>query len=264
MKAIVSTTHDDKYLFFLPIVCFMWNKLGVDVICFAPKAKADDFNFLNLIARCGLSERNMVYSFDAPEHKQPTYAQCSRLFAAALDLPKEEVLITSDIDMAVFKVPPHEEMFWTGLTIYGGDLVPPKQFPMCYASATVEDWRNVMKINGRSYQQCLDDLLGEIECEGFRGNMWSKDQEELWNHAHENAIIISRARPGTQFASNRVDRDDANWRSYVNENLFDAHLWRPGYTDENFANILELLKMKYPDENFDWLINYRNEYIKLL
>lgn len=77
-------------------------------------------------------------------------------------------------------------------------------------------------------------------------------------------ILIPRARPGTQFAANRVDRDDINWRAYVNDDLVDAHLWRPGYTDENFANIMELLTMKYPNEDFTWLRTYNEQYKNLL
>lgn len=266
MKAVISTTYDDRYLFFLPIVAWCWNKLGVDVICFLPSRDNpiltnNDYQKIELIKR---NSSASLFEFKCPENKEATYAQCSRLYACCLDLPKDEVLVTSDIDMAVFKVPPHEGSFWYALTILGVDLVPEGQFPMCYASGTAEDWRETMQINGRSYQQCLDGLLGEIECENMRGNYWSKDQGVLYNQAHETAIKLPRARPGTQFANHRVDRDDINWRSYVNDDLIDAHLWRPGYEENNFNNILELLQAKFPNDNFQWLVDYRNEYIKLL
>jgi len=215
--------------------------------------------------------------FNAPEHKEATYSQCSRLYGACLDLPLDEILITSDVDMAVFKLPPYIDD--NTITIFGSDLVPKNQFPVCYATAKVKYWGEVMgvfdtdynPVQGdfisskiKTYQEKLDELLGGIECESFRGNYWGKDQEELYNKTWEDAALFDRARPNTQFADHRVDRDDVNWRSYVNDELIDAHLWRDGYTDQNHANIMELMRMKFPDEDFTWLENYQKQYKELL
>lgn len=267
MKAVVSTTYDSKYLFFLPIITWCWNKLGVDVICFSPELRVMEMAKLELINQTMQAMNCSVHYFKSHEHKEATYAQCSRLYAAALDLPPHEVLITSDIDMAIFRIPENMGGF---MSIFGHDLVPPKQVPICYISGAVDEWRTRFKIMGRTYQECLDDLLSGIEAEHFRGNFWSKDQEEAYNriigdpwpsgHAH----LLPRARPGTQFAMNRVDRDDINWRSYTGPELIDAHLWRPGYEENNFKNIFELLQSQYPNDNFDWLKQYREQYIKLL
>lgn len=267
MKAIISTTYSDTYLYFLPIVTFCWNKLGVDVICFMP-LRSLPFNNgerLNLIQETlnVIDAKCEFKLFDAPEHKEATYAQCSRLYGACLDLPEDETLFIGDVDMAIFKLPPYEK---NGFTIFGADLVPVGQYPMCYISASVRSWRVLLK-RVKTYQEHLDSLLGDIECESFRGNYWGKDQETAYNliHPHKEFFKeINRARPNTQFAGHRVDRDDINWRSYVSDELIDAHFWRPGYTDGNFANIMELMKMKFPNEDFQWLIDYTNEYKKLI
>jgi len=274
MKAVISTTYDDKYLFFWPIVAFCWDKLNVGTICFAPESRHYDARqsekmglIADMLIRLKLRQVFQFYKFECPEHKEATYSQCSRLYAAALDLPNDEVLITSDVDMAVFRVPP---MMDFGFSIFGTDLVPFGQMPMCYISATKHDWQRAFNPAELTYQAALDRLLKDIECENFRGNYWAKDQEEAYrkikqyqydgNWLHQ----FDRARPGTQFANHRVDRDDINWRSYCTPCLMDAHLWRPGYTDENFSNIMELLMTQYPNEDFGWLISYRSEYIKLL
>jgi hypothetical protein len=107
--------------------------------------------------------------------------------------------------------------------------------------------------------------LGELESTHFRGNFWSRDQEIMQRQFIKSDLVkISRARTGTQFARQRVDRDDINWQSYLGSNLIDAHLWRPGYTEENFIKIIQLLHFQYPEENLQWMWDYRNEYIKLL
>lgn len=269
MKAVISSTYDNNYLFFIPIVTWCWNRLGVDVICFVPYSDYIGNEAINQIPaqimRDSIVKYNLrceLHYFKATKNKQATYAQCSRLYAACLDLPEDEVLVSSDCDMANFKIPPHEN----NITIFGSDLVPNGQFPMCYATGTVKEWRESFGINWyhKTYQFMLDELLGNIECDHMRGNYWGKDQQTLWENTKDIAIKIPRARPNTQFASERVDRDDINWRHYLGDSLIDAHLWRPGHEENNFLNILELLKMKYPDDNFDWLISYREQYIKLL
>lgn len=278
MKAILSTTYDDRYFFFLPIVAWSWNKIGVDVINFLPAAASDtDYNkYLEWLPRTNLIH-NTIHDmgikcefqyFNCPDHKAATYAQCSRLYGACLDLPEDEILVTADVDMAIFG----KYLFTKHATldIYGADLVPEGQVPMCYVSAPVSYWRGIMDINGRNLQECLNELVGSIECEHFRGNQWSLDQGTLYkqlfglNKPLLHAYQHWRGRPGTQFAGNRVDRDDNNWREYVNPSLIDAHLWRPGFSEENFEKILNLFEAMYPEEDFMWMIDYRNQYLKLI
>lgn len=288
MKAIISSTYDNRYLYFLPITTWLWNKLGVDVICFMPEPegeidllgyKVDQDRRYALINNTILANNLSlsVCRFNALRHKQATYAQCSRLYGACLDLPEDEQLIIGDIDLAPFKVPPTNEK---GFTIFGSDLVPEGQYPMCFISAKKKYWNFPFRINygqidtgkgtaytvTHTYQELLDNLLGDIECENMRGNYWSKDQQTAFEKisALSDVHLVPRARPGTQFATNRVDRDDINWRAYVNDELVDAHLWRDGFTEQNHANIMELLQMKYPNENFNWLVEYTEKYKQLL
>jgi hypothetical protein len=271
MKAIISTTLDDKYLFFLPIVNWCWNQLGVEVICFRPfvdsRYGSNIFKKEYLALEYGeiFSGKNISPEFYCPEHKGATYSQVSRLYAAALNyFPHDEVLITSDIDMAVLKVPPYVESDIAPITIFGTDLVPTGQYPMCYASAKANDWKRIMKIGDKTFQECLDEQLAHEEMENMRGNLWCRDQELLFKHAYMDVYPVPRARPGTQFASNRYDRDDSFLLDRLSPDTIDYHLPRPGYEENNFNQILTVLKYHYPNENFDWMVEYRNQYIQLL
>lgn len=268
MKVAISSNFNDKYFFFSPIVAFCWGKLGVLVDYIFPENElylGEKFRLVTYNSIIGSSKgfgqpMGLVFkTFKSPSHKEITYSQCARLFNGIEN--SDHLLMTSDVDMAVFKLPPYEEGMFT---IWGVDLVPPKQFPMCYATNKSHEWWKVFN-KGRDMQKCLDDMLAYIECESFSGNYWAKDQEELYNYLNYSSVsAYPRARPGTQFASHRVDRDDINWRSYLGPDLIDAHLWRPGYTEENFANIMELLTTQYPNDDFQWLIDYRQNYISLL
>lgn len=274
MTAVISTTYDDQYLFYLPITTWAWNKLGIDVICFVPHYESPSLSVekYDLISETMWGDAFQMCFFTAPKHKEATYAQCSRLYAAALPwIPDDEALIIGDIDMAVFNKQYFGQYNDGKIHVVGADLVPDFQYPMCYIAMPATKWRMIMDIKNNDTPQIkLDRLLGDLECEHFRGNYWAKDQETIYNHLQFNYLFEDgeglikhfRASPGTQFATRRADRD--GWPEVIPPDIIDAHLPRPGYTPENFARILNLFQAMYPNEDFTWMIDYRNEYVKLI
>lgn len=284
MKAVVSSTYDSKYLFFIPIITWCWNKLGIDVICFMPEPnnleKGIKLNLImNTMRREGFLPKEGFWHFKCLEHKEATYAQCSRLYAAALDLPEDEVLVTSDADMGVFTrgifdvLASHSLNDGVDISILGPDLVPDKQVPMCYIIGKVSRLREIYGINERTYQQCLDDLLGDVDSVSMRSDYWAKDQEEAWERIYgkyrdENKPYKVgyglRTNGQNQFATKRLDRDDAFLLERLSQDIIDFHMPRPGFEENAFSQIMTVLKYFYPDCDFQWLIDYRNEYIKLL
>ena len=163
--------------------------------------------------------------------------------------------------MICFRQPPYNNM----LTVWGSDLVPQGQMPMCYITGTVKQWKEAFGIGGRTYQQCIDDLLGDDECKDYRGNRWSRDQELAHDCISKlNHSLVPRAREGTQWAKNRLDRDDSYILDRLNLSNEDFHMNRPGYEDKNFQIILTILQYHYPQEDFGWLVSYNEEYKKLL
>jgi hypothetical protein len=207
-----------------------------------------------------LPDNVTIATFNCEPHKAATYAQCSRLYAAALDFHPSEVLVTSDIDMAVFNLPPID---W-GMTIFGSDLTPQGQYPICYAIDTAAGWKHSMNIGDKTIQECLDELLGHINVDNMRGNYWGKDQETLHYHTHKTAKLYKRAKPGTQFATHRIDRDDAYWEERLNWDVFDAHLWRPFHATENAEKIIKLFSYFYPYDNLTWIKEYAEKYRSLI
>lgn len=269
MKAVFSTTPDDQYLFFVPIAAWSWWMTGVKSIVFTAEDPCYDPIYeqkFELIKNNTPKGTSFHPIWQTPD-RLATYAQCSRLYAGALPgLDDDEVLVTTDVDMAIFGRP-FESFKDGGIHILGHDLVPARQFPMCYVAMPVHAWKKVMQIGDKTYQDCLYDLLWPIQCDHMRGNYWGKDQgtvEEAIVASHIPYTTWPRAKWGTQFAENRLDRDGWDVANVDFKTLIDAHLPRPGYTEENFAKILQLFETMYPDQSFGWLIDYRNEYIKLI
>jgi len=273
MKAIVSTNYDPKYIFFMPLLVKCWNKLGVEMLFLLPTTKEDKnvalFEFCRewCIKVRDSEKRIFFYFFEPPTaNHEVTYTQVSRLFAAAdIHIPDNEILILSDSDMLVFQLPPHDPN--GAFSIFGADLVPPNQYPICYISATAAAWRETF-VKGRRLQKCLDDELAHENCENMRGNLWGRDQEKCSEYIKPtNPVLYNRAYEGTQFATRRVDRDNAYWLEDLmrgDRNIVDAHLWRPGYTEENSEKIIRLLEIMYPEDSFHWIREYAAAFRNLL
>lgn len=275
MKVVISSTYDDKYFWFIPLVAWLWNKLNIQTICFVPLRIPFTSNEKDIPKMYGLKEiairQNMILEFFiCPNYKEATYAQVARLYAAAIDfLPEDEVLITSDCDMGVFGQK-FQQLNDGQIHSFGGDLIDiheAKQYPLCYIAMPVKEWRRIMDIDGKTYQQCLDETVGVIECDHFRGNQWSLDQNTIYNQFKKHdviPIIHNRAKYPERFARNRLDRDDSFLLDRLSPDNVDYHFPRPGYEENNFNQILTVLKYHYPNEDFNWLVDYRTAYLKLL
>ena len=267
--AVISTTYDPKYLWYLPITTWVWNKMGFKVVCFMPYGHTDGDEYMgNLVVDTLVKEglNGVRHYFDCPKHKEATYSQCSRLYASAVDLPEDETLVISDIDMLVLNTDYFLPAADGIIDIYGADLVPPNQYPMCYGVANVGTWRKL--IGEGTPQQHLDRLLGHIECENMRGNYWASDQENLYNLIHSNDEVDyrlhNRAKPGTQFATQRLDRDDSFILDRLSPDIWDYHMNRPGYEPQNFEKIMAILSYYFPHEDLSWVEFYNKSFVNLL
>jgi len=261
MKIAISSTYDSKYLFFLPIVSYTWKLIGCDVICLMPApVSSEDHKKLEIVKQY-MPNNCSIYHFICNAEQAATYSQCSRLYAASLCENDEDWFMMSDIDMIVFSSDYFMMEANEGFTVFGADLVPENQYPICYIKGKVKYWKEHVT-KGLSYQECLDNLLGDIQCENMRGNYWAKDQEEIYNIVSKTSpTLIKRARPNTQFASIRLDRDDAYILDRLNPDILDYHINRPGYEDDKFAIIMSILEHYYPGKN-EWIKKYKESWIQ--
>ena len=261
MVAILSATDNPLYSFFIPITTWSWNRLGIKTCVFIPK---QEYSNSFKLAIDETSIINHFYPFEAEPKRIPTYSQVSRLFGSCIDEYKEEYLITGDIDLAVFS-----DLFskadLNAINIYGEDLTNYTEFPLSFIGMPYSKWEQIFNTKGRTAQECVSELIDPIEGENIRGEQWSYDQWYATKKIKESGIEYNshlRSKSNTnRTARNRADRD--GWQYDVN-GLVDAHLPRPGYEAENFNKILKLFKEVYPQENFDWMSDYRNLFVSLL
>jgi hypothetical protein len=258
MIALISTTSDPLYSFYMPITSWSWAKRGIKPYIYM-------FGFNKMMYEVyNWSKTAGGKVFEVPDERQVTYAQCSRLYGHLIEKAEEnETIVVGDIDMAYFGDMIKDE---PEINIYGSDLVPDGQFPMCYIAMSKENWRIVMG-DETDLIEALDKLLGKEECNNKRGDWWCRDQETIFNRIKASGLSYKtherRISDRQRTARNRADRD--GWNYNIN-GLIDAHLPRHGggYEDNNFKKILTLFQEIYPQENFDWMVEYRNRFVELL
>lgn len=260
MISVLSATEHDYYAMPLPFAVYSWHKLGVQSVVFIPSGNNKRLELAKKY--CG----NMAtfFEFKCEEKRIPTYSQVIRLFAAAIPLIDScEQLITGDSDMCVFQplmdmINPMEPM-----EIIGSDLTNTDQLPMCYIKMSAHRWKEVFGIT-KTYQDHVSELIDPIEGQNIRGEQWCYDQwyakKKIAEYDWE-VVYHKRTNGNNQFAQKRADRD--GW-SFDPFNIIDAHLPRPLTDEENFKKVYDLFKIKYPNDNLNWMNQYYEQYIQLL
>ncbi len=261
MIAVLSATEHDFYAMPLPFVVYSWNKIGVKCIVFIPKGDNPKIELAKKY--CGTGA--VFFEFNCEEKRIPTYSQVVRLFAAAIPiLDINDMLITGDSDLCVFDGLHDLLNGMEHMEVIGADLTPKDQYPICFVKMSVYQWRNILGIN-KTYQEHVSELIDPIEGLNIRGEQWCFDQWYIRKKVVESEMefevnYVNRSNGQNQFATRRADRD--GWH-FDPIGLVDAHLPRPLTDQSNFDKVYNLFKIKYPNVDLQWMINYRNEYLKI-
>ncbi len=263
MTSVLSATEHDHYSFPLPIVVWCWLKAGFKSLVFIPENAGPKLK----LAQQYCPSPAYFETFTCEERKEATYAQTSRLFGAAVGYPDDEMLITGDADLAVFGNV-FKNMDDGEIHIIGADLLEDsmQQFPMCFIAMPAKKWRTIFDLYGTA-QEALDNTVGKLESQHFRGDHWGYDQWYAYKRITESGfdtVRHNRAKMPERFAKHRADRDNAYWLEHLTPKTIDAHLWRPLWEEANFQKLMTIMKFFWPDEDFTWIVEYREKYIELL
>ena len=261
MIAVLSATEHDFYAMPLPFAVYSWWKIGVNCKVFIPEKCGEKLN----LAMQYCTNNTDFFSFECEDFRIPTYSQVSRLTGATISYLKEDtVLITGDSDLCVFS-DYFKQLEDGNVHIVGADLTPDEQYPMCFAAMPVKTWREVYGMKDKGYQEWLEETINPIQSTNLRGTAWCLDQFLLKQGLDKSGIdVIKHNRSdGTNcFAKQRADRD--SWYNFNPDDIIDAHLPRPLTEEDNMNKVYELFKIKYPNDNLDWMWEYYHAYKELL
>lgn len=260
---VVSVNESPKYLYFLPLTCWCWRKIGWEPVLMHV---IEGFNILSEIEVLALSYSEDVtrWGIFRSRYKTETLAQVSRLYISSNHGFEEDYFMTSDIDLLPLS------NYWlpdfNAVTSWGRDLTD-YHYPMAYIGMMQSKWNEVMDTHWTEtdlnvyINRDLDHYIPKQK------NIWTTDQqiitERLLSYGKEKITHINRSiDPKTNYPIGRVDR--SAW-SLNHKQLIDAHLPHDILTnDKSFHNVTELLRTVWPKEDFTWYYQYHKEFKKLL
>lgn len=272
----LSANENPLYLFYLPITCFAWNKLGWKPFVILVKEEHPSKNdplFIFVVKHIP-GEKSLFYINAEADvfagYKTETFAQISRLYAA-MDIPDGDYLLTGDADM----IPLSD--YWKvyhidAPTIWGWDLTDYQHIPICYIGMTRNQWLETMQISqwtlADGFSIISEDLrkLPKAKSED-KEKRWVVDQDIITERItkqwkREQLHLNHRGVYPNGYPIGRVDR--SAW-SQLHETYIDCHAPHDILTnEESRRKLLHLLKFVWPNEDFIWWENYQKEFLKKL
>lgn len=252
----LSVNSNPDYLYFTPLTCWAWRKLGWEPIIMAEVGVLSN-PYIDLALKKSIRLKK-------PEgYRSDTITQVSRLYAACV---QDGYIMTGDIDMiplSDYWQPTQDE-----ITIYGHDLTGYGHYPICYIGMPSTRWVEVMGLTSKDYNSLIKrdlDALPQAKDPDFY-KYWFTDQELITKRINETQFkknIVKRGQYKNGYAVGRVDR--GAW-SLDHDVFIDAHLHHQVHHKGNewkFNQILDLLYKVWPNEDFSWYIDYHHKFKKL-
>ncbi len=290
---VLGCDANPDYLFPLPMTAALWRKAGwrVRVLLCGPAAGWCDGAGKVAIGRLVDVDAEMVLVRTPEACSRPTTVpQLARLYAAAWSQNPDEYLLTADADM--WPMPAMPQLLARGarqpgsIDCYGGDAYdhePKPKVPICYIGAPAGTWRTLMNLaEGQDATEAMGRDLREHLAETAERNdpdegfsEWCFDERYMgalltdWRAIFTTVNTVLRfpdkkfwtGGPGSGCVG-RIDRGD--WRQSEDlDNVIDAHLDRPGWTERNWGRYGALLAAVAP-EVVGLATEYREQFIRAM
>lgn len=295
MKHVITATDDNPdYFFFLPIVTKMWEKMGFQHHCVVI---ADPAKLTEALRTAISHSKGAVLHFVNPNNVAQNFpgfqpwalAPLSRILAGCLDIPKNDCVLTSDIDMLPIKQQWFDKISLepNNIDIFGEDGATGgygnSRYPICYVGMQRALWSTILQTHefGHDFTLGLNHLitkyrLDTLDINGQRAcdepllhsliNDHSRKYRPILNFHMRKMITNESYKPGMIgvpgiLPEGRLDR--SNWQKNMT-GVIDIHAPRPGYSQENWDKLKYQLQTLYsPLEYMEvGMLNwYREEFI---
>ena len=286
--AISSVNENPEYLFFVPIWCAFWKRLGYD-----PYVITIDKNIppplMDLVSQTTEKMEGILGYLEHIEgYKTANVAQVSRLFVAANDFfEDDDYLITDDIDKFVIcRRWFNQQDFSKDIHIFDLDETNYTRLKIGYVGMKAKTWRDVLGIEEGSYRASLEACLsGKLKktnkSETYRYETqhekeidagWNLDEFVLTKNLFESDYYPDRCHLITRGANHyglrngRIDR--TFWKEtlfqYLSSQIIDVHLHRKPYDEEIWNDIKWIMSTVFDKEKVDFFEEYKQEFVRII
>lgn len=283
--AVISSDRNQLYAFYAPLTAAVWRNRGWQVFMLLVGEEDDwlDDPRSKLVYEKCLEANARVHFISAyPGHRTSTVAQVSRLYAHLLPkVAPDDYLMTSDVDM--WPLGP-----WVGGTrdsskafqLYFSNAYADADkvhFPMCYVGAQACFWKEAMDSSvSMDMKDALGKALNLCKKQYTSSEAYHRNGEyvplDVWNfdetYFGEQLSALGGWKDRCQFierdmslaGERRIDR--SNWIDAASvDGYADAHLFRPGFTPDNWSRASWLFQLAVTDQDqVAWAESYHDSY----
>lgn len=269
-RVVLSCTHSSTYDFFLPIAVKVWrNRIGYEPVAFLV---GDRSEWGAGHRRVALEEVGCPVEFveRIPGIPDSNVAMSVRQHAAVISwIDPLDLLLIGDVDLIPIRREfyhqhdPHE----AAIMIYHADMYWDRYWPAYGPSMTAGAWEEVMGLKKgdlmgslrRTFREGkIEDLIAANKADHHDSRLWVFDEQYASIRIRLSRFNDKLLRIRTDDTNDRLCRN--RWPDRVDaSNYIDFHCPRPGWTDDNFGRIRDVLAQVIP-RDLPWLDNYVEAY----
>jgi hypothetical protein len=260
-RVVLSSSRHRDYDFFLPLTAKMWQA----VTGYSPLIllSHDEEHWRGSLALEGLRHFYFPCHFIGEVEESSTIltTKLARYYAACLDIPEEDYLLLSDIDLWPLEKYWFCQQDWNKkVHILFANAHGYAKFPTCYVGMTVGKWREFIGSKTSSIKSALQMVVNKAWMFDIDPSWsgWLSDEEFVkgdlldFVETHDTQFIEG------DYAKLRVDR--AEWPQNLDlDGKVDAHLLRPGWDDKVWKEIRQIIQQKIP-RYLAWADEYQERY----
>ena len=273
--SVLSVDSNPDYLFFVPITCAFWKKLGYEPYVILVDDGDINPKILNLIRSTAAETAHINYFEHIKGYRTCNVAQISRLFAAADPLfNDDDYLITDDMDKFVISDKWfNQQDFSKDIHIFDPDETNYTRLKIGNIGMKAKVWKEVIGISDKSLRENLSDCLSKMLSKQSSWDQgWNLDEYILTKRVFESKYYPDNCqmceRGGNQYGMRNGRIDRGAWKEtfmqYISSRVIDVHLHRDPYEDNIWADTKIIMSLVFSKEERESFEKYKQKFVELV
>ena len=273
--SILSVDSNPDYLFFVPVTCAFWRKLGYNPYVILVEKDISE-PLLDLIVEYSHPYEVHINRFPHIEvYRTCNVAQISRLYAAADPLFRDDdYLITDDMDKFVIADSWfNQQDFTKDIHIYDPDELNFTRLKIGNIGMKASMWKNVIGIGEEGLRESLiQSFETHLSKDADWDTGWNLDEWILTTSVFKSGYYPARCqmicRGGNRYGvrNGRIDRGawQHTFNEYMKGGLIDVHLHRDPYEDDIWTDTKAIMTKVFSSHEIEAFDEYKNRFVELM
>ena len=264
-RAVISSDANVDYYFFLPLTSLFWQRIGYHPTIFLIGTYDEWMKGGRqklAVTEAAATGADIRFVDHVEGYRGRTCGKAVRLAAAALDVPDDTYLLTSDMDMWPLSRDWFNSQDLEKLALFYANAYDHGQYAMCYIGGKMGVWRKVMGTSGSTVSLELRRILETYRPRAHETTHPFSDEViftkvlKASGHYPDICHFIDRK---MVFPTARLNR--VGWPKVVKvKGMADAHLSRPGY--QYWDQMRPVIEQALPGI-VDWADQYREKFQRI-